>query len=331
MKQRKYLAVCTAAMLLLTGCGGNKSSNDSSSNHNSSREETVNAEDSKQSSSNGQIKLEEGGKLDLSAKYPEFFQYSFGKDASFQYENTYLENGVNVEESYQLSFYDKNGNQYFRPYAVGNQLVHCVLGSAEKGYQSNLEVITEDCMDAVFQQDFYESVVKKYLENASCDRNSIRPIGVRDDPDIMTFSCSVINSVSLFQSDSATLDRLATAHITPETGWKVCDTDWKSIASDEEWLLEIEMNLRRKADPEVYKEKLEAMIEEYASASDQPVSYTVQLTQDWSDTEDKMIWQKTVILGEEVVREDEDMRFEFEVDRARQDIAAQLYEKHRFD
>jgi len=66
MKQRKHLAVCTAAMLLLTGCGGNPGSS-----------QNINGGDL-----HDQIEVQEVRETDISKRFPEYFKYCFGEDAT---------------------------------------------------------------------------------------------------------------------------------------------------------------------------------------------------------------------------------------------------------
>ena len=134
MRQRKYLAVCTAAMLLLTGCGGN-----------------------------GTKKRE----TDLSQRYPDYFKYCFGEDAKFSFDSSYK--GL---DSYELTYHDHTGVLRERTVTVPQydpERESANYSTKEEYYNSRMISCVADEMERVawfgFAHDVLEPNLKGHLQD----------------------------------------------------------------------------------------------------------------------------------------------------------------------
>lgn len=257
---KKCAAVCAAAMLLLTGCIGSHDT-------------------------------------DLSKRYPEFFQYTFGSDYRFKFSEHVK--GDYPYDVYYLSYGDKHepmlpeSRVEITPYE--NSMASADR-TEEAYYLSYLELLVEEEITDIFRLDF-PGIIKPHF-GLSIARNEK---GIFTFGDGCKDGSIVITVLPIFNVDAENADykALAMPLYQPETGLKICAQSMKSIAQNDQFVVTVVIRLSADVSPSQYTEKFKAVAADYLALN--PQNYTLILKQAGEDgASDKTLDLACGILGEPI-------------------------------
>lgn len=308
MRIRKltYLAAFLSVVTLLTGCGGNPGSSQNISG----------------GDLHDQIEVQEVRETDISKRFPEYFKYCFGEDATYTYLRTDEDDD---SDYYELTYHDHTGALRTREYYTfpyGEEQAED-YPNAEEYYASEMEYLAQEELARIFEREFSQEVLGKYL-NGHVGENGYWES--ETDHVIITRTVGVYIGQTMFLSpDDPVGQRLAHAHIEPGTGWQVCTADWKTLAADEEWYMLFRLRIPEDADAELYSEKLRQIMAEYQSCNEEPQSFSFILVQDDAES------QHTVERISYVMDEEIDLAAMGKDYHVMKDHAEKLVQKHQND
>ena len=264
-------AVCTAS-LLLCGCAEKQETESGGDLHITSELE---------------IQEQEDRETDISKRFPEFFKYCFGEDATYTYLRT---DPDDKSDYYMLTYHDSTGTlrrteTYSFPY--GEEQAE-QFPTEEMYYAAEIECLAEEELEKIFRRGFFHDILEKHLEGHGIENESSERAEWESDNEnvlLLTFVPLNISGGVFFKADDPVVQRITRAHIEPGTGWQVCTADWKTIAADEDFYTLLEVRIPNDADADAYGEKLRQIAAEYRSFADEPQSFTFALKQDDSDPE----------------------------------------------
>ena len=309
----RITAVCAAAVLL-TGCGANNSVPDQNSG----------------GDLHDMIEVQEARETDISKRYPEYFKYCFGEDAKFEL----LDTDEEQNDHYHLTFHDHTGaertvNTYIHPYAAEDDKE--TFPTEQDYYNYQIDELAHCALGEVFENEFDELLLnKRFTVTKTFDNISLEYDGAH-------ISLSGVNIIGVRQTfylppDDEVGQRLAMAHIQPQTGWQACTADMKSIAASDEWYCLCVITIDEDADAAAWTEKAKGLCEAYETCIGAPQNYAFHLQQykkESTDSYSTQLWHKTVILGQEIDTEKE--REKNKDFFAMQYLAKKLIEKHKND
>ena len=276
----RITAVCAAAVLL-TGCGANNSAPDQNSG----------------GDLHDLIEVQEVHETDISKRYPEYFKYCFGEDATYTYLRTDEENGCDY---YELTYHDHTGalrtsEHYTFPYGK-EEAEH--YPNAEEYYAAEMEYLASDELEEIFKREFSQEILEKHLNGHWVEKTG----WVSDNEHlILSPALDVYICQRLFLApDDPVGQRLAHAHIQQGTGWQVCKADWRTLASDEEWYLIFSLRISEDDNADAYTEKMQQILAEYQSCKDEPQSFMFLLRQGDVDSDIQTVKRITCIMDEEI-------------------------------
>ena len=306
---KRYAAALLAGVLLLTGCGAGNSVPDQDSG----------------GDLHDMIEVQKVRETDISKRYPEYFKYCFGEDATY----TYLESdSENHWDYYELTYHDHTGalRKEENRTAVYGEKEAKKFPTAEEYYAREMEKLAKGQLNQIFKFEFGHEILEKYLDGHYNDAGHW-------ESDTEQLLLTPVMPVYICQDYLLTPDdpvgqRLAHAHIQQGTGWQVCKADWKTIAADEQWYVSILIHISKSADAAAYQEKIRKIMEAYRAAASQPKSFTIKLNQYDSEdeTDSHLVSGYTEVLGEKIGREGKDETYS-----ALEDHAKRLIEKHKND
>ncbi|MBQ8920959.1 MAG: hypothetical protein IJ060_02215 [Oscillospiraceae bacterium] len=280
--RRLRLFAALGALLLLGGCGTKKNPDGGGDLHLS------------------ELELQELGarETDLSKRFPEYFQYCFGEDASFRLLHRAEDDGYGSMDVYELTYRDKTGALCTTEYSIEPYSAEYTeaYGNSEIYYRQEMQSLAEVKLREIFNRGFSGEILVKHLGGS--------PEDWTDDPTKATIWMveSFLVSDSLEESGTAA-KLIADGDIEPGTGWQVCTADWKSVASNEEWLCRFDLYIPFDADANAYEEKMIQIRNDYLSCNDQPKSFLFQLIQqnegDTAPYQGTTVWKSACVLGEE--------------------------------
>ncbi len=301
----RITAVCAAAVLL-TGCGGNPGSS-----------QNINGGDL-----HDQIEVQEVRETDISKRFPEYFKYCFGEDATYTYLRTDEDDD---SDYYELTYHDHTGALRTREYYTfpyGEEQAE-VYPNAEEYYAAEMEYLASDEMDNIFRREFSQEVLEKYLDGHWEEKTG----WVSDTESLILLPVvGVYIGQIMILSDDPVGQRLAHAHIEPGTGWQVCTADWKTLASDEQWYLTFSLWIPADSDADAYTEKIHQIIADYQSCKGGPQSFSFSLRQGDGGSDIHTVNLVTYIMGEEI-----DLSEMGEDYHPMKEHAKKLVEKHQND
>ena len=314
-KQFLRAAALPLACLMLAGCAAKTESEDGGDLHIS------------------ELEVQEVRETDISKRYPDYFKYCFGEDASFIYQHT-DEYG---RDFYQLEYRDHTGTLWttdfdILPYAQNDDFEQ--YPTEDSWYSADMEMLAMDELDKILKREFAAQVLEQYLDGHRGDSSGWQSVDWQDSEEVQSVVMVPIHPIYIRQPiflswDDEVGQRLAYAHIAPGTGWQVCTADWQSVAADEQTYMTLSVTISENADPDAYSEKMNRIIEAYENAGGAPKSYTFVLYQanpEGSDEERHTVMRKTVVLGEEI-----DLSKMGEDFRVGKYVSEKLVEKHRND
>ncbi|MBQ8920958.1 MAG: hypothetical protein IJ060_02210 [Oscillospiraceae bacterium] len=278
-RRLRLAAALGALLLMLTGCGTKKNPEGGGNLHLSELE----------------IQEEPAAReTDLSQRFADYFQYCFGEDASFSYQET-DDSGY---DRYLLEYKDRTGTlrtseREIQSYRLRGEAEWDM--SEDAWYSYDMEALTYWELEAVFLEGF-DSLLEQELGVHHSPTDGWEYNG--EVVQIMT----AVSTDSYYAPDDAVRERALHAHIAPGTGWQVCNADWKSVAADERMVIRCIVNIAYDADADAYTEKLNRIIEAYEHAGETPQNYHFVLQQ--NDTADgggtHTVTEKGVAFGEEI-------------------------------
>ncbi|MBQ8920957.1 MAG: hypothetical protein IJ060_02205 [Oscillospiraceae bacterium] len=279
-KRFRRAAALPLACLILAGCGTKKNPEGGGDLHLSELE----------------IQEEPGAReTDISQRYPEYFKYCFGEDASFTFQET-DESGY---DGYLLEYKDRTGalrttRQNIRPYRL--RFEEDWEMTEDTWYSMYLADAAVCELQAVFAEGFADALLEQELNV----RHSVTD-GWEYNDEVRLIAMGAVDAFSV-GDDNAVSRRLAAANITPGTGRQVCSADWQSVAADEQIFVFCVVYIAKNADADTYTEKMNRIIEAYEHAEGTPKNYHFVLYQnDSEDSEERhSVMSKLVILGEEI-------------------------------
>lgn len=238
------------------------------------------------------------GNTDLAERYPSYFKYCFGDDAKCEF--------VTIEDdlyhNYTISYTAESGVQYSTdlsliPYDPDKAEDY---ETAQAYYDAYLETLVMEELQTVFRDDLVSQLLTKHFDGINTE-NGIR-IGEEAECTILPL-CNVWSRNTLGINDSDALgSRLCAAHLTPVTGWRVCDAGWTTLAADPQWYLTVSMTISAEADAADYISRMQAAYEEYCAATDEPLSCTFLLRQSDANilSRSELLWRETMLVGEKI-------------------------------
>lgn len=268
---KKAFSCCAAALLLLTSCG------------------------------------QDAPQIDISRHNPEFFRYCFGKDAVCKCvtkEERIPEYPEDTNEYYRITFTDKNGAEYtdtysFPPYQKSEDKEK--ITEAEY-YDAQIERAVSYTAASYAEDSFVEQVLKKHFDGIETDLGT--HIG-EEAHFLVNVSC-LVSSYGFFapgpEGADALSKELGAAHISPETGWQLCNADWTTFAGDPQWYWQVSLTVSEDADTEDYLRRFQAAYEEFRACTDQPQSAAFVFATSPPDNgnDQTFIWRGILSFGREI-------------------------------
>ena len=286
-------AALLAFTLLLTGCGGNKSS---------SKEETVSGGDL-----HDLIEVQNVRETDISKRFPEYFKYCFGADATYTYQRTDPDQDCDV---YELTYHDHTGTlrtaeSIISRYDPNDSEQAEFWPTEELAYRADMENLVWDELNHIFRREFGKEVLEPNLEGHYLDESDRWD---SDTEQIFYSTLPVFYSVGwgkYYSKDDPVAQRLVEAHTEPGTGWQVCTADWKSVACMEDMCVTFSLIVSEGADTDAYCERMDRIADAFKSCSDQPESgrsgsFLVKQEYDQDgETKYERLYTKQLLFGEE--------------------------------
>jgi len=285
-------AALLAFTLLLTGCGGNKSS---------SKEETVSGGDL-----HDLIEVQNVRETDISKRFPEYFKYCFGADATYTYQRTDSDRECDV---YELTYRDHTGTlrtaeSIISRYDPNDSELAERWPTEELYYRADMEDLVWDELNHIFRREFGKEVLEPNLEGHYLDESDRWD---SDTEQIFYSSLPVFFDDGLFDHSNGDPvgRRIVEAHTEPGTGWQVCTADWKSIVCMEDMWVTVDLIVPEDADTDTYSERMDRIADAFKGCSDQPESgrsgsFLVKQTYDQDgETKYERLYTKQLLFGEE--------------------------------
>ena len=299
-------AALLAFALLLTGCGGNKSS---------SKEETVSGGDL-----HNEIEVQEVRETDISKRFPEYFKYCFGADATYTYLRTDLDRDRDV---YELTYHDHTGTlrtaeSIISRYDPNDSELAERWPTEELRYRADMEALVWDELNHIFRREFGKEVLEPNLEGHYLDESDRWD----SDTEYIYYSCLPVffdDGLLDYSKGDPVGRRFVEAHTEPDTGWQVCTADWTSIVCMEDICVTVTLTVSEGADTDTYSERMDRIADAFKSCSDQPESgrsgrFLVKQEYDYEH-----LYTKMFLFGEETDTEDD----------LRKEIASRLIAKYQ--
>ena len=239
--RRCFAAACAAVMLLLTGCGNKR-------------------------------------ETDLSARYPDYFKYSFGDSCRFSYVRT-RKTGDVPNDLYQMEYYRADGKLR----TVGEDMLVFQTWK-DSGYEntcpedtfylSELELLVDAEITSIFKTELCLKIFQKYFPFAKLEENN-NNISLGNDGSIMATAATVC-SVMSSDPDEA---EIARSMYDPENGVCVCKYDLSSVVQDGRYFCMVYMMLKESADTEKYNQPFQDAMAELKALGVQNLSAFIRQEQ----------------------------------------------------
>jgi len=274
----RYAAAVSAAVLALTGCtatngepvnGGNIDMND--------------------------LDVQTVRETDLSARYPEFFQYCFGPDAAFSYTGSDEDN----YDDYLLTYTGKDGVHHSEKCCISNacniEESEC-FSSMTAWYDFEMESVAMAELKKTARTEFMANYLKPYFsdsvlsDHASCYLDIVNPFMIGQ-------------KVYLNDENYPIGQKLAYQHIDSENGVQACSADLNTLAQNDEWLLFFQITIADDSDAEQMTASLQKIYDEMRQAGFRNFQIALRYR---SGERIEKIWSQAMLLGEEY-RSDENI------------------------
>lgn len=269
MRKIKGIAawLCTAAAVMLTGCG--------SAAADTGHEET-----------------------DLAARYPEYFRYCFGDDASY----TFLETEQWEQyhsDVWQLRYHDAQGKEHVYEQLTGRYTdLEEPEYSEDEYYRGILLTTVQHELWTVCEEDLQEQILKPLFG----DRISVNPESGTVHAELEGGACE-LNPTWGLGTDLEFSER-SPEQIDINGGFQVCTADMKSLAQDERFMLGVDLTVSDESQKDALEAKLREFEQVYVEKTGGPQSYSmVMLTADESTGELNVLYETDWLLGSRLIPE----------------------------
>ncbi|MBR5371911.1 MAG: hypothetical protein IK130_06825 [Oscillospiraceae bacterium] len=233
---------------------------------------------------------------DFSKRFPELMKYSFGEGYSFTYEKT-DEQG---DDCYALRYFDHSGKEHivsdtvetrFTPYDP--EIKECKDKTEEEYYLGEADYLINEEIGSIFKQELADEILRPMFpdyDELTNPRSESRAASL------------IVLTMPLFEyafSEPQDLP-LIERRMQVGTAQQVCKADLKSIACDDLRYSAVSMTVKEGHDPAPYLEKFKAAYANFAAMVGSPQTIVFQISQTVSSDKTERLWEKHLILGEEV-------------------------------
>ena len=236
---------------------------------------------------------------DLSARYGDYMKYCFGADYTFECFTT----DEHDYDYYNLTYHDSTGKLRTTDGSADIMIMpydkrrSSKTDLSEEDYYANyLDAVVTGQIAGIYEDGLKEKVLKPCFPSYNPDPKAI--IGNLGNASL------IVQSKTLFtrsDANDAALPSVA-GRLVPETGWKVCAADFRSLASDPEWFVTITVTVDDGADPQPYIKQMQDAETRYRAEAQTPQNYSMIVKQKQSG-DSEALWRSDSVLGEYVVYE----------------------------
>ena len=266
MKKRLIPAVlCTAAMLLLTGCGTGQNP---------------------------------------SVHYKDYFSYCFGEDYTFTPAGVTDDDGKSVRHKvFRLEYRDANGNLRVNekvdcfPYPKENKLL---FPTKKDFYDSEVADIAFSEIEQIVSEAFRSDFFSQYFSFREKDENTVTFETEDGNAEGSFVFMMPVNP----ETSEERVRTAARRFIEPGTGLQACTADLRSVLADDRWELICTLTVNAAADAEPYVHQMQKMVQALTEYAETPQNWSFFVRQyrydDGKNFSTDTLFQTHKVMGEAV-------------------------------
>lgn len=288
MKIKMMLAAVMAASMMLTACD----SNTGSSSQNSDLQSSV--------SSQGNSQSGEG----IIYQYKDFLDYTFNGNYTISEGSSATSRGGTEYEqivtTWDINYVGKNGKETKTIYRATNYipLEQQLYKSQENHDLSEFDSFIVSTMGDIVKTEFVENIASKYMD---LQYDEIRGVYICQDIGDLTILCYPPVYVGAVEGELFDKScEIAQKRVTVGSGYKIADSDLKSICSNDEFTFTCQFVINQGLDKDKYIGIMENMMKDFEEYAGTPANYNFFLAESENP---QWLMSSMHLLGNEVTTE----------------------------